>query len=130
MTPVVAATAAPATRRPTSGERDCVRMVLQARLRGPRRHNVVMSPVELELAALSAAGAQVSAGRYAELARRAKRLSWLSLGAMAIEGGVAVLAGVLAGSVALVGFGLDSAIEGFASTIIIWRFTGSRVFSQ
>ena len=38
--------------------------------------------------------------------------------------------GILAGSVALVGFGLDSAIEGFASVIIIWRFTGTRVLSQ
>jgi divalent metal cation (Fe/Co/Zn/Cd) transporter len=30
----------------------------------------------------------------------------------------------------LIGFGLDSAIEGFASVIIIWRFTGQRVFSH
>ena len=37
---------------------------------------------------------------------------------------------MMAGSIALVGFGLDSAIEGFASVIIIWRFTGSRVMSQ
>jgi len=57
-------------------------------------------------------------------------LSWLSLGAMSVEGVVAILAGVLAGSIALVGFGLDSAVEGFASIIIIWRFTGSRVMSQ
>jgi divalent metal cation (Fe/Co/Zn/Cd) transporter len=74
--------------------------------------------------------AAISATRYAELARRVKLLSWLSLGAMSLEGFVAILAGVLAGSVALIGFGLDSAIEGFASTIIIWRFTGARVFSQ
>src|SRR5207253_1153186 len=39
------------------------------------------------------------------------------------------LAGLLAGSVALIGFGLDSAIEGFASVIIIWRFTGARTLS-
>ena len=30
---------------------------------------------------------------------------------------------------ALVGFGIDSAIEGFASAIIVWRFTGHRIFS-
>jgi divalent metal cation (Fe/Co/Zn/Cd) transporter len=76
------------------------------------------------------AAATISAARYAQLARRVKLLSWLSLGAMSLEGFVAILAGILAGSVALIGFGLDSAIEGFASTIIIWRFTGSRVFSQ
>ena len=49
---------------------------------------------------------------------------------MALEGAVAIVAGVLAGSVALIGFGLDSAIEGFASAIIVWRFTGQRIFSE
>jgi divalent metal cation (Fe/Co/Zn/Cd) transporter len=76
------------------------------------------------------AAATISRERYDELARKVKRLSWLSLGAMTIEGAVAITAGVIAGSIALVGFGLDSAVEGFASTIIIWRFTGSRVFSE
>ncbi|MEJ7714163.1 MAG: hypothetical protein WKF40_00025 [Thermoleophilaceae bacterium] len=28
-------------------------------------------------------------------------------------------------SIALIGFGLDSAIEGFASLVIVWRFTGA-----
>ena len=64
------------------------------------------------------------------LAARVRLLSWLSLGYMVAEGAVGILAGVAAGSVALVGFGLDSAIEGFASAIIIWRFTGHRVFSD
>jgi divalent metal cation (Fe/Co/Zn/Cd) transporter len=59
-----------------------------------------------------------------------KLLSWLSLAWMTLEGAVAIVAGIVAGSIALVGFGLDSAIEGFASVIIIWRFTGSRVMSQ
>jgi divalent metal cation (Fe/Co/Zn/Cd) transporter len=49
---------------------------------------------------------------------------------MTLEGGIAILAGILAGSVALIGFGLDSAIEGFASAIIVWRFAGSRMFSE
>jgi divalent metal cation (Fe/Co/Zn/Cd) transporter len=74
--------------------------------------------------------ATISRERYDELARKVKRLSWLSLGAMTLEGAVAITAGVIAGSIALVGFGLDSAVEGFASTIIIWRFTGARVFSE
>ena len=42
-------------------------------------------------------------------------LSWLSLGWMTIEGAVAITAGIIASSVALVGFGLDSVIEGVAS---------------
>lgn len=38
-----------------------------------------------------------------------------------------MVAGVLAGSIALVAFGLNSPIEGLASIIVIWRFTGSRI---
>ena len=49
---------------------------------------------------------------------------------MAVEGAVAITAGVAASSIALVGFGLDSVIEGVASLIIIWRFTGNRTFSH
>jgi divalent metal cation (Fe/Co/Zn/Cd) transporter len=64
------------------------------------------------------------------LARRVRLLSWLSLAWMTVEGGVAIAAGIGAGSIALVGFGLDSAIEGVASVIVIWRFTGTRVFSH
>jgi divalent metal cation (Fe/Co/Zn/Cd) transporter len=74
--------------------------------------------------------ATISPGRYRDLARRVRLLSWLSLGAMSVEGVVAILAGILAGSIALVGFGLDSVVEGVASVIIIWRFTGARVFSH
>ena len=64
------------------------------------------------------------------LAARVRLLSWASLGYMALEGGIAILAGVLAGSIALIGFGLDSAVEGFASAIIVWRFSGHRIFSD
>jgi divalent metal cation (Fe/Co/Zn/Cd) transporter len=63
-------------------------------------------------------------------ARRARLLSWLSLAYMAAEGAVAIIAAIIAGSVALLGFGLDSAIEGLASVIIVWRFTGSRTLSH
>jgi divalent metal cation (Fe/Co/Zn/Cd) transporter len=63
-------------------------------------------------------------------ARRAKFLSWLSLVWMSLEGGIAITAGILAGSIALIGFGIDSAIEGVASVVIIWRFTGARVLSH
>jgi divalent metal cation (Fe/Co/Zn/Cd) transporter len=86
-----------------------------------------MASVELPVAA---AAPSITRDRYELLARRVKLLSWLSLAWMTVEGGVAIAAGVAAGSIALVGFGLDSAIEGFASVIIIWRFTGHRVFSH
>jgi divalent metal cation (Fe/Co/Zn/Cd) transporter len=75
-------------------------------------------------------GATITRERYAELATRVRRLSWISLGLMSIEGLVAVAAGILAGSIALIGFGLDSFIEGAASVVLIWRMSGPRVFSQ
>ena len=85
---------------------------------------------ELQLPVLPAAAPAITHERYAALARRAKLLSWLSLAWMTVEGAVAIVAGAAAGSIALVGFGLDSAIEGVASVVIIWRFTGHRVFSD
>jgi divalent metal cation (Fe/Co/Zn/Cd) transporter len=62
-------------------------------------------------------------------AGRARLLSWVSLVWMGAEGVIALFAGVLAGSIALISFGLDSFIEGFASLVIVWRFTGSRLHS-
>jgi divalent metal cation (Fe/Co/Zn/Cd) transporter len=99
-------------------------------------------PVELPTAQVNAGSAPagtanndrpaatITRARYEQLAGRVKLLSWLSLVWMTIEGAVAIAAGIVAGSIALIGFGLDSAIEGFASVIIIWRFTGHRVFSH
>jgi divalent metal cation (Fe/Co/Zn/Cd) transporter len=66
---------------------------------------------------------------WLRLARIARLLSALTLAWLTIEGAVGVIAGVIAGSIALVAFGLDSAIEGLASVIVLWRFTGSRTTS-
>jgi divalent metal cation (Fe/Co/Zn/Cd) transporter len=77
-----------------------------------------------------AAAASAASPQWFAAARRAKALSWLSLVWMGLEGGIAVLAGILAGSIALIGFGIDSAIEGVASVVIIWRFTGARALSH
>jgi divalent metal cation (Fe/Co/Zn/Cd) transporter len=56
-----------------------------------------------------------------DLVRRGQRLSWLTLGYNSVEGFIAIGAGVLAGSIALVGFGFDSAIELAASAAALWR---------
>jgi divalent metal cation (Fe/Co/Zn/Cd) transporter len=66
---------------------------------------------------------------WLRLAQRAKVLAALTLIWLGIEGTVSVAAGILAGSIALVAFGLDSAIEGLASVIVIWRFSGARTIS-
>lgn len=50
----------------------------------------------------------------------------LSIGWMTVEAGVAIAAALAAGSVALLGFGLDSLIELVSATTILWLYTGSR----
>lgn len=57
----------------------------------------------------------------ATLVRRGKVLELLTIGYNLLEGVIAVGAGLVAGSVALVGFGFDSGIEVFASALLVWR---------
>jgi divalent metal cation (Fe/Co/Zn/Cd) transporter len=62
--------------------------------------------------------------------RRAKLLAWLGIGWHAVEAAVAIGAGVVAGSIALVGFGADSLIESVAGFVLLWRFAGARAGSE
>lgn len=55
------------------------------------------------------------------LLRRGLRLAYFTIAWDVVEGAVAVTAGVIAKSVALVGFGLDSAIEVFAAVVVVWQ---------
>jgi divalent metal cation (Fe/Co/Zn/Cd) transporter len=87
-------------------------------------------PLELPIVSSAAARAPARDERWLRAARRARLLSWLSLGWMTAEGVLGILAGAAAGSIALVGWGLGSAIEGLAAVIVIWRFTGSRTHSE
>jgi divalent metal cation (Fe/Co/Zn/Cd) transporter len=64
------------------------------------------------------------------LVRRARFLAWLGLAWHGVEAAIAIVAGVVAGSIALIGFGADSMIEMLAGIILIWRFAGSRADSQ
>jgi divalent metal cation (Fe/Co/Zn/Cd) transporter len=86
--------------------------------------------VQVEPASLTPAAPQVRDEHWLRDARRARLLSWLSLGWMTVEGGVGMAAGLVAGSIGLVAFGLSSVVEGLASVIVIWRFTGSRTLSE
>jgi len=63
-------------------------------------------------------------------AKRARQLSWLSLFWMGAEGTLGVVTGVLAGSIALTAFGIQSFIEGLASLVIVWLFSGTRLHSD
>src|SRR5262249_50437318 len=68
--------------------------------------------------------------RWLRNTRYARWLAWVSLAWMAGEGIVGLLAGLAAGSIALVGWALGSGLEGLASVIVVWRFTGSRTLSE
>lgn len=57
----------------------------------------------------------------ARLHRRALRLEYFTVAWNVIEAAVAITAGVLAGSVALIGFGADSAIEVSSAVALLWR---------
>jgi len=59
-------------------------------------------------------------GERAPLVRRGRALSWLTLVCVTIEAVVSIGAGVSAGSIALMGFGVDSIIELAASATAIW----------
>lgn len=58
--------------------------------------------------------------------RRSRWLNVATIGWNTIEGVVAVAAGIAAGSVSLVGFGFDSAIEVSAALILTWRLRQER----
>jgi divalent metal cation (Fe/Co/Zn/Cd) transporter len=64
------------------------------------------------------------------LQRRARLLAWTGIAWHFIEFAIALVAGIAAGSIALVAFGVDSLIEVFAGLVVIWLFTGRRLHSE
>ena len=64
------------------------------------------------------------------LLSRAQALTYLALGWHVVEAAVAIGAGVIAGSIALIGFGADSVIEASAGLVVLWLITGVRVSSS
>jgi len=67
----------------------------------------------------------VDDGRPASV-RRARNLELLTIGWNSLEAVIAVVAGVVAGSIALVGFGLDSVIEVSSGIALLWRLSVDR----
>lgn len=63
-----------------------------------------------------------TADRRVLLGRRAQLLAGASVAYNLVEAAVSVAAGLVAGSVALVGFGLDSLVEVFSGLVILWQF--------
>jgi divalent metal cation (Fe/Co/Zn/Cd) transporter len=59
----------------------------------------------------------------ASIARRGRRLEYFSIGWNLLEGLVAIVAGWIAGSISLVGFGIDSFIEVTSAAVLLWRMS-------
>jgi len=74
---------------------------------------------------MSANPAAPPAGREV-LVRRALRLEYLTVGWNVVEGVVAIGAALAAGSVALLGFGIDSFVETASGLVLLWRFLAER----
>jgi divalent metal cation (Fe/Co/Zn/Cd) transporter len=64
------------------------------------------------------------------LVRRAKLLARLGIAWHGIEATIAIVAGLAASSIALIGFGADSLVESLAGFVVVWRFAGSRAGSE
>jgi divalent metal cation (Fe/Co/Zn/Cd) transporter len=62
--------------------------------------------------------------------RRGRRLERFTIAWNALEGLVAVVAGAMAGSISLVGFGIDSFIEVTSGSVLLWRMSVDAVVYQ
>ena len=57
----------------------------------------------------------------AAIVRRGRRLEYLTIGWNSLEAIISIGAGIVAGSIALVGFGFDSVIEVSSGAVLLWR---------
>jgi divalent metal cation (Fe/Co/Zn/Cd) transporter len=64
---------------------------------------------------------QIGSSNRASLVKRGRRLEYFTIVYNSLEGLIALVAGLLAGSIALVGFGFDSLIEVTSGTALLWR---------
>jgi divalent metal cation (Fe/Co/Zn/Cd) transporter len=67
--------------------------------------------------------AEIAASERTAVVRHGRRLEYFTIGWNALEGLVAVIAGAIAGSVSLVGFGIDSFIEVTSGSVLLWRMS-------
>jgi divalent metal cation (Fe/Co/Zn/Cd) transporter len=62
--------------------------------------------------------------------RRGRLITWGAIAWHLVEFGIAIIAGIAAGSIALVAFGADSLIEAGAGLVLAWLFSGQRALSE
>ncbi|MHB1837974.1 MAG: cation transporter, partial [Solirubrobacteraceae bacterium] len=88
------------------------------------------SPESAHLPLTSSSPARGRDQGWLRAARWARWLAWASLFWMTLEGAVGLLAGIEANSISVLTWAASSAVEGLASAIVIWRFTGRRTLSE
>ena len=66
---------------------------------------------------------QIGSTSRASLVRRGRRLEYFTIAYNSLEGLIAIVAGLFAGSIALVGFGVDSVIEVTSGLALLWRLS-------
>jgi divalent metal cation (Fe/Co/Zn/Cd) transporter len=66
--------------------------------------------------------AETALSRHA-ITQRGRKLEYFTIAWNSVEGIVAVVAGVVAGSISLVGFGVDSFIEVTSGAVLLWRMS-------
>jgi divalent metal cation (Fe/Co/Zn/Cd) transporter len=70
---------------------------------------------------MNAQPVQIGLSNRASLVKRGRRLEYFTIAYNSLEGLIAVVAGLMAGSIALVGFGFDSLIEVTSGAALLWR---------
>lgn len=71
-------------------------------------------------------GGMATGGRRHARVRRARLLAWFTIAWNSVEGIVGIASGVVAGSIALVGFGVDSYVEVLSGAVVLWRLAKER----
>jgi divalent metal cation (Fe/Co/Zn/Cd) transporter len=74
----------------------------------------------------AAVAVRLASGERDAAVAKARRLNQISLAWNVVEGIIAIMAGIAAGSVSLIGFGIDSGIEVSAAVILAWRLHQER----
>ena len=86
--------------------------------------------IQLGTTTRPAAPPGLSTAERSRYERRARLLAWGGIAWHIVEFLIAVIAGITAGSIALIGFGADSLIEAIAGVVVVWLFTGTRLGSS
>ncbi|MDX6596932.1 MAG: hypothetical protein QOE87_819 [Gaiellales bacterium] len=78
---------------------------------------------------LQVIGATPPSADRERLMRQTRALAWAGIAWHALEFAIALVAGLVASSIALIGFGIDSAIEAAAGLVVVWLFASRRAGS-